>query len=141
MAKIKYTEERLKGSLRMGKLFLGLGLFFILLSFVYKDWEGISPLAIGVGEISAGIVMLFVYSYQKKKQYLSIQADEITKHGIFSKKIDLKDIIAIKEFAGDIKLKTERGEFVIDTQTIAPDSLEELKTILSRIIPQAEFKH
>lgn len=132
MTKINYTEDKLKGSLRMGKFFLGLGLFFILLSFVYKDWEGISPLAIGVGEISAGIIMLFVYSYQKKRQYLSIQDGKITKHGIFEKKLAFKDLTAIKEFAGDIKLVTEQGEFVINTQLIDQNSLEELKSILKK---------
>lgn len=130
MTKIKYTKERLNSSLKMSKFFIGFGLFFVLISFVYKDWNGISPLAIGIGEIGGGVLMFFVYLYKKKHQYLTIEDGELIMHTLFSKKIKLSDVISTKEFAGDIVLKTEKGEFAIDTQIIDTESLEVLKNKL-----------
>jgi len=38
----------------------------------------------------------------------------------------------MREFAGDLKLITDKNEFVIDTQIIEPNSLVELKNELNK---------
>jgi hypothetical protein len=52
---------------------------------------------------------------------------------LIPKKIDLIEIKSIREFAGDYKLKTDKGEFVINTQIIEPNSLSELKNELNKL--------
>jgi hypothetical protein len=55
---------------------------------------------------------------------------ELIKNTLFPKKIKLYEIKSIREFAGDLKLITEKSEFVIDIQIMEPNSLIELKNEL-----------
>lgn len=71
--------------------------------------------------------MFILYYFENKKQYLTFKNGELIKNTLFPKRIKLSEIKSIREFAGDIKLKMEKGEFVIDTQVIDPNSLTELK--------------
>ena len=130
MTKIKYSKERLRSNLRVGIFFLAIGIILVLLSFVTGEWENISIQSIGVGQIGAGILMLILYYFENKKQYLTLKNGVLIKNTIFPKKIKLNHIKSIREFAGDMKLITEKNEFVIDTQIIEPNSLMELKNEL-----------
>lgn len=115
----------------MGIFFIVMGMVLILTSFITGNWRGISILSVGVGQIGAGISMGLLYYFENRKQYLTLKKGELIKHTLFPKKIKLSEIKSKREFAGDLKLNTEKTEFIIHTQIIDPDSLIELKNILN----------
>jgi len=129
MTKIRYSKERLRSNLRMGIFFVTIGIILVLLSFIIK-WEEISLASIGIGQILAGIPMFILYYFEKKKQYLTLKSGELIKNTLFPKKIKLNEVKSIREFAGDLKLITEKNEFIIDTQIVEPTSLLKLKNEL-----------
>jgi hypothetical protein len=130
ITKIRYSKERLKSNLRMGVFFVGIGIILFLLSFMTSEWDEISLASIGIGQILAGFPMFTIYFFENKKQYLTLKSGELIKNTLFPKKIRLSEIKSIREFAGDLKLISEKSEFVIDTQIIEPHSLMELKNTL-----------
>tara|TARA_B110000090_G_C13059862_1_gene322938 strand:- start:138 stop:548 length:411 start_codon:yes stop_codon:yes gene_type:complete len=130
MTKIRYTKERLRSNSRMGIFFVSIGIILVMLSFITSEWKEISLASIGIGQIGAGIVMFIIYYFENRKQYLTLKNGELIKNSLFPKKIKLAEIISIKEFAGDLKLITQNTEFIIDTQIVEPNSLEELKNEL-----------
>jgi hypothetical protein len=132
MTKIRYSKERLRSNLRMGIFFISIGIILVLLSFVIGEWKEISIQSVGVGQIGAGIFMLILYYFENRKQYLTLKNGELTKNTLFPKKIILNQIKSMREFAGDLKLITDKNEFVIDTQIIEPNSLVELKNELNK---------
>ncbi len=79
-----------------------------------------------------GLTYLISSLFEIRNQYLSIENGIIKKHIIlgYNKKINLKDIIAIKSFAGEYTLVTETNKLKINTELIAPNSIEELYTVL-----------
>ena len=130
MTTIKYSEERLKGNLKMSLFFIFTGLALILIHLFIGDWKDLSLNSIGGGQLGAGIFMLIYYLYENKKQYLTLKNGELIKNSLFPKKVKLSEIQGVKEFAGDLKLLLPNRELVIDTQMIEPHSLIELKNIL-----------
>ena len=130
MTKIRYSKDRLRSNSRMGIFFVTIGIILVLLSFITSQWKEISFASIGIGQIGAGIFMFMIYYFENRKQYLSLKNGELIKNGLFPKKIKLAEIKSIKEFAGTLKLVTQKTEFIIDTQIIEPNSLMELKTEL-----------
>lgn len=132
MTKINYSKTRLKSNLRMGIFFIALGVIFVMLSFVTENWKNISFESVGVGQIGGGIFMLIVYYFENSKQYISIKNGELIKNSIFPKKINLNEIKSIREFAGDLKLISEKNEFIINTQIVEPNSLVKLKNELKK---------
>ncbi|MFD2891395.1 hypothetical protein ACFS5J_05135 [Flavobacterium chuncheonense] len=132
MKKIRYSKERLRNNLRMGMFFISIGIILVLLSFVIGEWKEISIQSVGIGQFGAGIFMLILYYFENRKQYLTMVNGELTKNTLFPKKIKLNQVKSIREFAGDLKLITDKNEFVIDTQIIEPNSLVELKNELNK---------
>ena len=130
MTKIRYTKERLRSNSRMGIFFVSIGIILVLLSFIISEWKEISLASIGIGQIGAGIFMFIIYYFENRKQYLTLKNGELIKNSLFPKKIKLAEIKFIKEFAGDLKLITQNTKFIIDTQIVEPNSLEELKNEL-----------
>jgi hypothetical protein len=133
MTKIKYIPSRLKVNYNMGFVFIVLGILFELVSFFLLDFQYASLNSVGVGLLGGGIFMLGRYAFETSKQYLSLHNGVLIKNNVIPLKIKLNEIIAIREFAGDLKLKTETFEFVIDTQIIEPSSLEVLKNELMNL--------
>lgn len=127
MKKIRYSKERLRSNLRMGIFFVAMGIILVMISFFVSDWKEISLASIGIGQIGAGICMFLIYYFENRKQYLTLKNGELIKNVLFQKKIKLSEIKFIREFAGDLKLITQKTEFIIDTRIIEPDSLLELK--------------
>lgn len=82
-----------------------------------------------------GIFYLGTFIFNATQHYLIIENGTIQRNGIFGykKKINLKDIIQIKEFAGDYKLITEQTVLKINTELIDSNSLEELQTFLKKL--------
>ncbi len=110
-----------------------IGISAVLIAFFTGEWRSVSLNSIGIGQISAGVFMLALYYFENKKQYLTLKNGDIIKNTLFPSKINLDDVKSIREFAGDIKLITERKEFVIDTQIIDPNSLSKLKHELKKL--------
>lgn len=130
MIKIRYSKKRLRTNLRMGQFFVAIGTILVLLSFVSFEWKEISLASVGIGQVTAGIFMFIVYYFENRKQYLTLKNGELIKNTLFPKKITLSEIKSIREFAGDLKLMTEKTQFIIDTKIIDPDSLLELASKL-----------
>src|SRR5690606_39745293 len=67
---------------------------------------------------------------------LVLQQDRLTLHNEWfsSKVVDLNTIQEVRYFAGDYILKSDqKQEFRINTQVLAPSSLEKLEEVLSKI--------
>lgn len=130
MTKIRYSKKRLRINLILGIFFIAVGIILVLLSFVIGDSKNILMQSVGVGQIGAGIFMFIIYYFENRKPYLTLENGELVKNTLFQKKINLSEIKSIREFAGDLKLITEKTEFIIDTQVIEPNSLIKLKNEL-----------
>lgn len=115
----------------MGIFFVAIGIFLVLISFITSEWKEISLASIGIGQIAAGISMFIIYYFENRKQYLTLKNGELIKNTLFPKKIKLTEIISIREFAGNLKLITQKTEFIINTQIIEQNSLVELKNELN----------
>ena len=123
MTTIKYSKERIKSNLTMGIVFISIGILLIVLSEGMGEWNHISLETIGIAQIFVGIFMFLVYLFENKKQYLTFKNGEIVKNTLFPKKVKISDIKSVRSFAGDIKLITENGTFIIDAQIADPTSL------------------
>lgn len=135
MTTIRYTKHRLKSNLKMGLYFTAIGGLFVMVSMVTIEWKDLSFYSIGLGHIAAGIIMLLVYYFESRKQYLTIENGALTKNTLFAKKLKLGKIKTIKEFAGDLKLISDNNVLVINTQYIEPKSLIKLKEELLKYKP------
>jgi hypothetical protein len=74
-----------------------------------------------------------MYFYEKKNQYLTLDAHFLSLNQPFGKKIELSELIQIKKFAGDYILKTAKTELRINTQIIDSKSLSELDAELNKL--------
>lgn len=133
MIKIKYYKERFKSNLRIGLLFLSIGVILIIISFFIAELKNISLKSIGVGQIGSGIFILILYNYELNKQYLIIENGIIKQNWPFGKKLNLTEIKQIKKFAGDYILKTDKKELTINTQIIDKKSLVDLNAELEKL--------
>ncbi len=125
--KIKFTKKRLIYNLVLSILYLTIGLEGI----IYQEnirWTK-------YGMLSLGILYLTNSLYELKYQYLSIEYGILRKNMIlgFTKKINLNDIIQIKVFTDEYTLITKTNKITIHTEIIDPNSLSELKRILSKL--------
>ncbi len=134
MVKIEYKKSRLRFSLIVGLILLSLGLISVLIMFVLGNPEFISWSMVGIGQILGGLMMLAIYFYERKKQYLSISEDgQLIKYTIFPRTINLSKVRAIKErFKGEYNLQTEANQLSIDTQMITPQALALLNNELKK---------
>jgi hypothetical protein len=82
-----------------------------------------------------GTIYLISSLFEIRNQYLTIENGMIRKNQFlgFNKKINLKDIIQIKKFAGDYTLVTEQTELKINTELIDDNSHDILKNILTEL--------
>lgn len=100
--RIRFSSKRqnLNLILRVVWAFLGTTRFFFDHPFQWTDYLWI------ILGVSYGFKYLYEYTYQ----YLTISDGMIYRSLPFSRKIPLKDIIHIKQFAGDYVLSTEIPE-------------------------------
>lgn len=124
---INYNREKHKQNLK-GVIF---GLIFSVITFI-GYFISPDPIDLTTGGIFLGITIFLImhYLFEKRKQYLSIEDGIITKNSLFPNKVNLKEVIQVKEFAGDLKLITKKKEFIINTNIIEPSSLDLLKSKL-----------
>ncbi|MBT9189813.1 hypothetical protein [Zobellia russellii] len=124
--KIRYKKKRLRINFL---IVIAWGILFVLTAFFISQrrWTDY-----------VNIVLFFFYTinfiYEYKNQYLTIADDTITKNLLFqTKKMNLNEIIQVKNFAGDYILKTSQKELIINTQIIDPDSLIDLNAVLEQL--------
>ncbi|MBU2972855.1 hypothetical protein [Zobellia sp. B3R18] len=124
--KIRYKKKRLRINFL---IVIAWGILFVLTAFFISQrrWTDY-----------VNIVLFFFYTinfiYEYKNQYLTIADDTITKNLLFqTKKMNLNEIIQVKNFAGDYILKTSQKELIINTQIINPDSLIDLNAVLEQL--------
>lgn len=79
------------------------------------------------------VLYLGLYFYQRENQYLLIENGFIKYNTLYGRKLDLSEIKAIRKFAGDYVLKSDKKDFKIDTQVIDPDSLVHLNAELNKL--------
>lgn len=123
--KIKYKKRHLNINLILGFIWLTWFFFNILNQEV--------PKLIDYGWLVISLLYFGIYFYQKTYGYLTIENEVITLNSLFRKKINLKDIIQVKKFAGDYILKTNKKELSINTKFIEPNALAELDAELDKL--------
>lgn len=119
--KIHYKKKRLNVNLIFGVIWIIFGVTAILF---------FSDNFFNYGYLALGVFYFILYIFESKRQYLTITNRTISKNQLITKKINLKDIKAIKKFAGDYKLKTDTTELTINTRLIEEKSLSDLETVL-----------
>jgi len=124
--KIHYTKKRLRSNLIQGLIWL---VFSITLMVSDAFWAN----GMVIGYLVIAAMFLGSYFYERHYQYLTLEGETIQKNTLIGKPIRLSAIRRIKKFAGDYILETETAKMTINTQIIAPDSLEILDEALSAI--------
>lgn len=117
----------------MGMAFICIGVVLFVVSLFTGPIKSLSLDAIGIGQLMGGGLLCCLYSYELKKQYLTIKNGTIVKNTLFPKKAKLSEIQSIKEFAGELFLKKNKETFRINTQIITPESLLQLKEELKKL--------
>jgi hypothetical protein len=131
--KIKYSKQRLKSNLKLGLFFLIMGIVLTILSVIVDGNDTYYLDSVGIGQICTGLLILIIYFFERRKQYLTIENGLLVKNSFVPKKINLTEIKWIQKFAGDYKLKTDKEELTIDTQIIDKYSLTDLNTELNKL--------
>jgi hypothetical protein len=133
MKKFSYTQNRLRSTRIFGFVFLVIGALLLLLGLAVGTWSDLPIRSVGVGQMGAGVFALLLAYYEKKYQYLTLTDGFLEKHTFFPKKIKLKEVTSVKEFAGDLTLFTAKGAFVIDTHSIDAADLTALRDVLNEL--------
>lgn len=124
---IKYSKKRLRGSLYIGLAFIVIS----LISFLF-NLEQINYI-ISIPQIAMGGILLLVYFYEKNYQYLTFNQGKLTKNRLFSKPIELSEVISIKKFAGEYILELKNRKFIISIDSIDQDSIIDLQNELMKL--------
>ncbi len=130
--KIRYSKGKLLNTLKVGLGFLIIGLVFTIISFIFPESDFISYASLGIGQMASGVLMLMVYVYERKKQYLTIENGIITKHSLFGKKVDLNESINLRVMGGEYTFLTSKGEITVDSQIMDDESLINFKNTLKK---------
>jgi hypothetical protein len=123
--KIHYQKKRLHTSLLLVVLWLTISTIGIFTK-ENRSWTDF-------GFFLISILYFGMYFYEKKNQYLTLDAHFLSLNQPFGKKIELSELIQIKKFAGDYILKTANTELRINTQIIDSKSLSELDAELNKL--------
>ncbi len=108
-----------------------LGVLFVLLGGVGLYFESIWLQS--YGQVILGICWMFLAWYHKEKGYLSLEGNCLKKHDFPLWKVNLDEVIAIKETRNGYELSTEAKKYRINTAYIQYDSLKRLKSELKKI--------
>lgn len=131
--KINYNPTRLKSNLNFGLAFLLFGLVTFIVEYIVSDYNSMSNHSISASLVIGGFISILYYYYDNSVQFLSIKNGVIKQHGLFGPRVKLKEIIELKEFAGDYFLKTKRKTMIIDTSIIDAESKKKLKEVLNEL--------
>lgn len=122
--KIHYTEKRL----RTNHFHCIICFLFAVAWLVYFDSRWV-----GIGWLMLSLLYIGSYFFERNNQYLTLESRSICKNRPLSKPMNLDEVRRIQKLEGDYILITDTSEMKINTQIIAPDSLEALDRVLSGI--------
>lgn len=132
MLTVHYSEKHIRSQRKSALVFIALGFGSMLVDRIATLLlDPILFFSVGAGQVGAGLLMLLLYRYQKKKGYLRLENDVLTKYGFGRSKVRLSEVKKVKEFAGDLTVSTASKELVIDTQVVALESDEWVKLKLA----------
>lgn len=123
--KIKFKSRHLKCNLIFGIFWI---IFFILGTILQDELHWMD-----FGYLVIAVLYLGLYFYQRGNQYLIIENGSIKFNRPFGSKLDLTEVKAIRKFAGDYILKSDKKDFTINTQLIEPESLAILNSELNKM--------
>ena len=123
--KIKFKSRHLKFNLIFGIFWI---IFFILGTILQDELHWMD-----FGYLVIAVLYLGLYFYQRGNQYLIIENGFIKFNRPFGSKLDLTEVKAIRKFAGDYILKSDKKDFTITTQLIEPESLAILNSELNKL--------
>ncbi|WP_289045362.1 hypothetical protein [uncultured Olleya sp.] len=123
--KIQYKKKQIKINLILGIVWLIFGIIQVAFDEKLKWFN--------FGWLVLSGVYFIIYINQKTKNYLTIENGIIKENYPFGKKINLDEIKIIKHFAGDIILKTEKKELIINTLLIDKKAIPELKSEFKKL--------
>ena len=116
--KINYTKKRIKNNLIFAILWTVLG----FLNLNYNEGNSWWDYAF----LFTGLLYWGSYFYEKRKQYLTIENNMLTKHSIFPKSIAITDIKKIRRFEGSYKIETSEKTLKINKDIMEAESLYKL---------------
>jgi hypothetical protein len=122
--KLKFKKKRFIYNLLLGVFWTGIALDSIL-ELEKIRWTKYIVLALGISYLAK-------FLYEMKYQYIIIKDGTLQRSGLFHfhRKINLKEVYAIKEIQGTYYLKTDKTVFKIDTDLIDTASLLQLHALL-----------
>ncbi|CAM4350915.1 hypothetical protein [Gillisia hiemivivida] len=123
--KFRYKNKQIKINLIFGIVWFVYGIIKVVITdkLIWIDY----------GWFAFSILYLIIYFYQKKEKYLTIENGIIKQNWPFGKQLNLTEIKSIKYFAGDLILKTENNELIINRQLIEENSLKDLEFELKKL--------
>ncbi len=122
--KLEYEKETIRRELLLGALFLLLGTVGLYVKTIWLQ---------SYGQIMLGVCGIVLAWYHKEKGYLSLEGNYLKKHDLPLWKVNLDDVIAIKETRNGYELRTEHKRYTINTAYMQYDSLKRLRSELKRI--------
>lgn len=122
---INYSKKRLYFNLFLGILWLFIGASY------FKGEEKI--MWHHYGFLIIGILYLASFIFEFFKKYFRITDYEIVLFGFISKKINFKELVEIKYFAGDYIFKAKNQSITIVKSQIDKNQLEELEKIFNDV--------
>ena len=122
--RIDYTRKHKRINLILGLVWI----VFFAVDWILDDTPGWGR----YGWLVIGITYIGIYLYQSRARYLSINADTIRVNAPWGKQMRISEIRTVRRFAGDYILKSQGRELVINTQIMAPESLDRLNAEIEK---------
>ena len=122
--KINYSKKRLYSNLVLGALFAILGGLEI-----YKGGANYFTYF----QLLLGFLMVIIFFFQKKYQYLTIENGFLTKFGLRKKALQLDKIEQVQSFPGRIKIYTSENSLSINTSIVDEDLSHDLYRVLGSL--------
>ncbi len=85
------------------------------------------------GHLFLGCLWLILGFYNKKKGYLSLEGDYLKRYCFPAWKVDLREVIKLKETRSGYELHTKNKTYKIVTGCMKYDSLQDLKSELIKL--------
>lgn len=122
---VNYSKKRLFFNLFLGILWLFIGASY-LLGEEKLLWHH-------YGFLIVGLLYLWIFLLEFFKKYFKITSQEIVLFGLKNRKIDFKDLLEIKYFAGDYVFKDKNKSITIVKSQIDKNQLEDFEKIWNEV--------
>lgn len=121
-----FTKKELRKQLLVG-------LIWTLATIVYLTQAYQVDLRISWAFPLPAVAYLVTYFHRKKYGYVSVQENTMTRHEpIFSKQINLNEVVTVRKFAGHYIFKTEKKELEINPSLMTDESKQALEEFIEK---------